>query len=145
MCCLLAIGRTTIQIISVHHGNGRHRVYISPEEYQYVNFLTWMTQIFLFLNIGLLKCSICILILRIKDTKILKYGLYTMMGGLILTNLECVLVLLAECSPVEKYWNPTVPGKCWNTKVRIYSIYLQVGMCIGELRPVPPQSKALHN
>lgn len=87
-----------------------------------------MTQIFLFLNIGLLKCSICILILRIKDTLWLNWCLYVMMAGLILTNIECVIVLLAECSPVEKYWLPDTPGKCWDTKVRIYSIYVQVGM-----------------
>ncbi|OBT91413.1 hypothetical protein VE01_10608 [Pseudogymnoascus verrucosus] len=130
VCCLLAIGRTIIQIVSVYHGNGRHRVYISDEDYQYVNFLTWMTQIFLFLNIGLLKCSICILILRIKNTPVLNWCLYIMMAGLILTNMECVLVLLAECSPVEKYWHPDVPGKCWDTKVRIYSIYLQVGYSV---------------
>lgn len=135
MCCLLAIGRTIIQIVSVYHGNGRHRVYISDEDYKYVNFLTWMTQIFLFLNIGLLKCSICILILRIKNTPVLNWCLYIMMAGLILTNLECVLVLLAECSPVEKYWHPDVPGKCWDTKVRIYSIYLQVGL--SHLAPIP--------
>lgn len=93
-----------------------------------------MTQIFLFLNIGLLKCSICILILRIKDTPLLNWCLYGMMAGLILTNLECVIVLLAECSPVEKYWLPDAPGKCWDTKVRIYSIYLQVGL--SHLAPI---------
>ena len=86
-----------------------------------------MTQIFLFLNIGLLKCSICILILRIKDTPVLNWCLYIMMGGLILTNMLCVIVLLAECSPVQKYWLPDTPGKCWDTRVRIYSIYVQVG------------------
>ncbi|OBT75515.1 hypothetical protein VF21_04919 [Pseudogymnoascus sp. 05NY08] len=130
VCCLLAIGRTIIQIVSVYHGNGQHQVYISEEDYQYVNFLTWMTQIFSFLNIGLLKCSICILILRIKNTPVLNWCLYIMMAGLILTNLLCVIVLLAECSPVEKYWHPNVPGKCWDTKVRIYSIYLQVGYSV---------------
>ncbi|KFY08520.1 hypothetical protein V492_06157 [Pseudogymnoascus sp. VKM F-4246] len=130
VCCLLAIGRTIIQIVSVYHGNGRHRPYISDDDYIYVNFLTWMTQIFLFLNIGLLKCSICILILRIKDTPVLSWCLYGMMTGLVLTNIECVIVLLAECSPVEKYWLPDAPGKCWDTKVRIYSIYLQVGYSV---------------
>ncbi|KFX97734.1 hypothetical protein V490_02647 [Pseudogymnoascus sp. VKM F-3557] len=130
VCCLLAIGRTIIQIVSVYHGNGRHRQYLSEDDYVYVNFLTWMTQIFLFLNIGLLKCSICILILRIKDTPWLNWCLYGMMAGLILTNLECVIVLLAECSPVEKYWLPDTPGKCWDTKIRIYSIYLQVGYSV---------------
>ncbi|KAF2690607.1 hypothetical protein K458DRAFT_438484 [Lentithecium fluviatile CBS 122367] len=130
ICMVLAIVRTGIQIDSVKRGNGRHRWYLSKEDYEYVNFLTWLTQIFLFSNIGLLKCSICILILRIKNEKKLRWFLYAMMIGLVLTNLECILVLLAQCDPVKKYWHPSAPGKCWPTKVRIYSIYLQVAYSV---------------
>ena len=127
VCCLLAVVRTSIQIDSVKHVNGRHRWYISPADYEYVNFLTWMTQLFLFTNICLLKCSICLLILRIKNEKILRYCLFTMMGGLILTNLLPIIVLLSQCSPTKKSWAPGAPGRCWPTQVRIYSIYVQVG------------------
>ena len=77
ICCLLAVVRTAVQILSVQHGNGRHRWYISEANYEYVNFLTWLTQILLFTNIALLKCSICLLILRIKNDTILRYCLYT--------------------------------------------------------------------
>jgi hypothetical protein len=86
-----------------------------------------MTQIFLFTNIGLLKCSICLLILRIKDEMILRRCLYAMMVGLVLTNLEPVIILLAQCNPIEKSWKTIPNGRCWPTKVRIYSIYVQVG------------------
>ncbi|KAI8931653.1 hypothetical protein NX059_011302 [Plenodomus lindquistii] len=130
VCCVLATIRTAIQILSVAHGNGRHRWYISQEDYQYVNFLTWLTQIFLFTNIALLKCSICMLILRIKNEKVLRRFLYGMMVGLVLTNLWPIIILLAECNPVKKYWRPQIPGKCWPTKVRIYSIYLQVAYSV---------------
>jgi hypothetical protein len=87
-----------------------------------------MTQLFLFVNLPLLKCSICLLILRIKNTQVLKNCLFIMMAGLVLTNGMPWIVLLAECDPVQKYWIPATKGKCWNTKVRIYSIYVQVGM-----------------
>jgi hypothetical protein len=127
VCCLLAVIRTALQILSVQRGNGRHRPYISQTDYEYVNFLTWLTQLFLFTNIGLLKCSICLLILRIKNDDILRYCLYGMMTGLILTNLLPIIVLLAQCNPPSKYWSPSTNGKCWPTQVRIYSIYLQVG------------------
>lgn len=127
---LLAVARTIVQIVSVKNGNGRHRWYLTQHQYEYVNFLTWVTQLFLFSNIALLKCSICLLILRIKNETKLRWCLIVMMAGLILTNFECILVLLAECDPVKKYWQPSAPGKCWPTKVRIYSIYLQVGMSI---------------
>lgn len=127
VCCILAIVRTSLQIVSVKHGNGRHRWYLSVEDYEYVNFFTWMTQIFLFTNIGLLKCSICLLILRIKNEKILRRCLYAMMVGLVVTNFEPIVVLLAQCRPIQKSWKTLPYGKCWPTQVRIYSIYVQVG------------------
>jgi hypothetical protein len=127
VCCILAVIRTSLQITSVKRGNGRHRWYLSVEDYEYVNFLTWMTQIFLFTNIALLKCSICLLILRIKNEVVLRRCLYAMMVGLVLTNFEPIIVLLAQCNPIEKSWRTIPGGRCWPTQVRIYSIYVQVG------------------
>lgn len=127
---LLAVGRTIVQIVSVKAGNGRHKPYLTTADYQYVNFLSWVTQLFLFVAICILKCSICLLILRIKKTKLLRRCLIGMMGGLVATNGLPLIVLLAECDPVKKYWVPKTPGKCWDTRVRIYSIYFQVGKYI---------------
>jgi hypothetical protein len=91
-----------------------------------------MTQIFLFTNIALLKCSICMLILRIKSEKILSRCLYAMMVGLVLTNAEPIIVLLAQCRPIRKSWANIPHGKCWPTQVRIYSIYVQIGTSNSE-------------
>ena len=124
---LLTIGRVTCQIISVQHGNGRHREFLSIEDYQYVNFLTWLTQLFLFPILCLLKISVCLLVLRIKSTKRLRYALWSLIVLLILTTLLPDIVLLAECDPVSAYWT-SQHEKCWNPNVRIYSIYLQTCM-----------------
>jgi hypothetical protein len=121
---LLTIGRVTCQIISVQHGNGRHREFIAKADYEYINFLTWLTQLFLFPILCLLKISVCLLVLRIKNTKPLRYGLWALIGLLIITTMLPDIVLLAECSPVSAYWK-SQHDKCWNANVRIYSIYLQ--------------------
>jgi len=121
---LLSIGRIVCQIISVPHGNGRHRQFISTANYQYVNFLTWLTQLFLFPILCLLKVSVCLLVLRIKDTKTLRWGLWSLITLLILTTLLPEIVLLAECNPVSAYWT-SHSERCWTPDVRIYSIYLQ--------------------
>jgi hypothetical protein len=124
---LLTIGRVTCQLISVQHGNGRHREFLSTEDYQYINFLTWLTQLFLFPILCLLKISVCLLVLRIKSTKRLKYGLWSLIVLLVLTTLLPDIVLLAECDPVSAYWT-SQNDKCWTPNVRIYSIYLQTCM-----------------
>lgn len=121
----LAVARMAIQIVSVRYGNGKHRQFISDHDYQTINMLTWYTQVLLFPTICLMKVSICVLILRIKDTRTLRYVLGIVIIGLILTNFECLVVLLAECSPLKAYWNGTSADHCWPAKVRIYSIYLQ--------------------
>lgn len=124
---LLTIGRVTCQFISVAHGNGRHREFLSIEDYQYINFLTWLTQLFLFPILCLLKISVCFLVLRIKNTKPLRYGLWALIVLLVLSTLLPEIVLLAECDPVSAYWT-SQHEKCWNPNVRIYSIYFQTCM-----------------
>lgn len=125
---LLTIGRVTCQFISVSHGNGRHREFIAKGDYEYINFLTWLTQLFLFPILCLLKISVCLLVLRVKSTKPLRYGLWALIVLLVLTTLLPEIVLLAECNPVSAYWT-SQHDKCWNPNVRIYSIYLQTCMC----------------
>lgn len=121
---LLTIGRVTCQIISVQHGNGRHREFLAKEDYIYINLLTWCTQHFLFPILCLLKCSVCLLVLRVKSTKPLRWGLWSLMALLILSTALPNIVLLAECRPVSAYWT-SQQDKCWNPNIRIYSIYLQ--------------------
>ncbi|THY87922.1 hypothetical protein D6C95_07205 [Aureobasidium pullulans] len=126
----LAVARMSIQIVSVRYGNGKHREFVADNDYQTINMLTWYTQVLLFPTICLMKVSICILILRIKDTRPLRYTLGAIITGLVLTNFECLVVLLAECSPLRAYWNGTYADHCWPAKVRIYSIYLQASYAV---------------
>lgn len=120
----LGIVRYGVQCAQGATGNGRHRWYISSEEYVNNNMLGWFGQILLFASVCLLKCSIMLLLLRIKDSSRMKYFLWTVMGGLVITNFGVIIILLAECDPVEAYW--TGVGKCWDAKIRIYAIYLTI-------------------
>ncbi|KAF6798147.1 integral membrane protein [Colletotrichum sojae] len=124
----LGIIRYGVQWAQGASGNGRHRWFISHEEYIHNNMLGWFGQILLFASICLLKCSIMLLLLRIKDSSRLKYGLWAVMGGLVVTNFGVIIILLAECDPVEAYW--TGVGQCWNAKVRIYAIYLTISYSV---------------
>lgn len=120
----LGIIRYGVQCAQGATGNGRHRWFISTEEYVRNNMLGWFGQILLFSSICLLKCSIMLLLLRIKDSSRLKYWLWGVMGGLVVTNFGVIIILLAECDPVEAYW--TGVGQCWDAKIRIYAIYITI-------------------
>jgi hypothetical protein len=142
---LLAIIRMALQVVQVQHGNGRHRWYITPKQYQDINMYGWYAQVLLFVTNATLKTSICLLLLRIQksvkssfstwcsmanqmfSTKTLRYLLYGVMVGLWITNLLPFIILLAECDPLPTYWRSSA-GKCWDPRVRIYSIYVTIGM-----------------
>lgn len=122
----LGIVRFAIQVAQVKVGNGRHRWYISNDNYIRNNMLGWICQILLFASVCLLKVSILLLLLRIKNTKWFRYASWAIAVGLVITNLACIIILLAECDPVEAYW--TGEGTCWDARIRIYTIYFTIGM-----------------
>jgi hypothetical protein len=134
----LAVVRVAIQIVQVRHGNGRHRPYLTQDDYVYNNMLGWYAQILLFASTALLKISIILLILRIiQGSQKLRGFLKAVIVGLVVTNLACIIILLAECDPVEAYWKGG--GVCWDTRVRIYSIYLTIGKSVRSGYHYPPE------
>ncbi|CAI4212285.1 unnamed protein product [Parascedosporium putredinis] len=101
---VISIIRYGLQIVQVvSYGNGKHRPYVNEEDYRMNNQLGWWAQICLFSGICLLKVSIMLLIMRMKDSKKLKIVLYSAMAGLVITNFGVIVILLAECSPVRIY------------------------------------------
>jgi hypothetical protein len=124
---ILATMRVGVQAAQVNkYGNGRHRWYLSSDDYTNNNMLGWYAQVILFATMCFLKVSICFLILRIKNSRALKIFLYCVMAGLFITNFGCIVILLAQCKPISVYWTGT-GGVCWDTRVRIYAIYLTIG------------------
>ncbi|KPM36912.1 hypothetical protein AK830_g9652 [Neonectria ditissima] len=124
----LGIARFAIQVAQVRIGNGRHRWYLPKEDYINNNMLGWVAQILLFASICLLKISILLLLLRIKDARWSRYTSWVIMAGLVVTNFGAIIILLAECDPVPAYW--TGVGTCWDPKIRIYWIYFTISYSI---------------
>ena len=123
---VLCIARFAIQVVQVNkYGNGRHRWYLANDDYVNNNMLGWYAQVLLFATMCLLKVSICLLLLRIKNDRRLRIFLYVVMAGLFITNFGCIVILLAQCRPISVYWTGA-GGVCWDTRVRIYSIYFTI-------------------
>lgn len=110
---------------TAEQGFGRHRWYISEDMYLRNSMLGWWSQLAFFASICLLKVSIILLLLRLKDSKLLRYGLWATIAGLVTTNGGVIIIFLAECSPVG-YWRERAT-KCWDPKIRIYAIYFTIG------------------
>ena len=123
---VLCVMRFAVQVVQVNKfGNGRHRWYLAEDDYINNNMLGWYAQILLFATMCLLKVSICLLLLRIKNDRPLKVFLSILVTGLFITNFGCIVILLAQCKPISVYWTGG-GGVCWDTRVRIYSIYFTI-------------------
>ncbi|RYP20250.1 hypothetical protein DL767_009496 [Monosporascus sp. MG133] len=120
----IAVMRLIVQGMQLRYGNGRHRWYIPQDHYVMNNMLGWYAQHMLFLGMCILKCSIMFLLLRIKNTRKLRWLLGGIMVVLVITSLGCNIILLSECKPISAYW--TGEGVCWDVRIRIYWIYVTI-------------------
>lgn len=125
---VLSAARLGCQVVQVHHGDGRHRDYLDAADYRVANRLGWYALLLFFVAICLMKISICLLLLRIKNERWLRWLIYAIMAGLVVTNGGVVIILLAECRPVDEYWDDM--GACWDPRVRVFSIYLTIAYAI---------------
>ncbi|CAK7218541.1 hypothetical protein SCUCBS95973_003523 [Sporothrix curviconia] len=121
---ILSAARLGCQIAQVRHGDGRHRAYINSSDYEAANRLGWYALLLFFMAICFMKISVCLLLLRIKNERWLRWLIYGVMAGLVVTNGGVVVILLAECRPVDEYWDDI--GSCWDPRVRVFSIYLAI-------------------
>jgi len=66
------------------------------------------------------KISICFFLLRafgIKKTW--RWILYSIMIFATITNISSAAIVLAQCQPVQKLWNPLLPGTCWSPHTEV--------------------------
>ena len=130
LAVILLLIQLTFTGLAYHAGDGHHSIYLKTSQSIAVVKWNYITECLLFLIICLMKISICLFILRIKNTGWLKWCLYTLMAGLILTTLVCEIILFAQCQPIRTWWDRSA-GKCWNLAVYNGSIWAQIGMfCI---------------
>lgn len=132
VAAIAATVRYIFGVLQLSHGNGRHRLYISDNDYMMLNKYGWWGQLFHFTSMAFLKVSLCLLILRIQSTRTLQVLLYTVIGGSLIINFAVVIILLAECRPAG-FWRGN-DAQCWPNSIRIYAIWISIGKSSGPIR-----------
>lgn len=109
-----------------HAGGGRHVYYLSPSQARESLKWNYVSEVLLFLIIPFTKISICFFVLRIKNTGCLKWLLYGLMIGLMVTTVVPIVILFIQCRPIKAFWNKSA-GTCWSPRVLNDVNYAQVG------------------
>jgi len=132
---ILSIVTLALDGVQVHYGLGRHQYYLVFSQ-ELMDGLTeaikygYITQMTLILSTMFTRVSICLFLLKIFGSrKVWKYGLYAIMAFAVTTNIASAVTVPVQCTPIEKLWNPMVPGTCWSLGVQIGMGDFQGGKC----------------
>ena len=128
LAMILLLCQTTFNGLQYRWGSGSHIGTLDPDEIMQTLKYVYITEFFLFFVVLFTKASICFFTLRIKNTRNLRYSLYALMGGLVITSGICEIVLGAQCQPIYAFWDRAA-GTCWDPKLYNDVIWAQVGTC----------------
>ena len=79
-------------------------------------------------SLFLSRISICLFLLRIFGA--IHYWrriLYCAIAFMTLTNIPLIILIITQCTPMRKAWNPSVHGKCLSSGVTIFAGYYSGG------------------
>ena len=128
---LVILARTVWLSVNVSMGFGRHLLELlkedpvtaaklSPSSYGLTGLSLWT---FVFP-----KVPVVALIIRlfVTNNKRIGHYLWASLAFLFIWNSIMTVLTFVKCDPVERNWNPRIPGKCWNP-----NIYLSMGYFSG--------------
>lgn len=114
-----------MSIASAVNGYGKHMLTVPAdnllEALKYSNFGILTNGI----AMGTMKLSIGFSMLRIQLDRAFTVTVWLTMFLSVLVNLNVLFGCFKSCTPMEKIWNPMLPGTCWPTNVNVALAYLQ--------------------
>ncbi|KAI1357429.1 hypothetical protein F5Y08DRAFT_324353 [Xylaria arbuscula] len=122
----LAFNLTTnaLEFLSVHEGFGRHLQFLTDAQERSVRKYSQYNILFAVLSLWAIKISICFFILGlIKDTH--NRSKWVLYGLVIVTTIGSVVQIIfwgTQATPLEKLWNPEVPGTYANPETLVITI-----------------------
>ncbi|KAK4226274.1 hypothetical protein QBC38DRAFT_500481 [Podospora fimiseda] len=100
-----------------NHGFGRYPCDVPPQNLTKIALQgAGLGAVFSILAIVWSKTSFALTIIRITTGKVRAFVIALAITMNIAMSLQAIFVWV-KCMPVQKNWNPMLPGTCWNTKV----------------------------
>ncbi|KAK5659750.1 hypothetical protein OQA88_961 [Cercophora sp. LCS_1] len=113
-------------IVETRHGIGKHMTDVSRAEMTaYLKFSYFQT---LFYNLSILftKLSILVLYLRVLTHEWVRKLTWVVIAIVAIYNAWAIAMYLTMCIPIQRMWDPTVPGKCHPWSVWWALTYLHI-------------------
>ncbi|KAI1398358.1 hypothetical protein F4819DRAFT_468703 [Hypoxylon fuscum] len=126
---VLAIVTDVIVTLMVHHGVGRHALYLEEDQRVNAVYMIWLSVPFSPGSAAFGKVSIALFLKRlINRNRWQEAFLWILIFLLFAVNLVLVIVTFAQCTPVTFLWDrvkTASQGTCWSPTVQQYYGYFQ--------------------
>lgn len=74
------------------------------------------------------RLSICLFLLRIfRSVREWRLSLYAIMAFTVAAAVPPIVTFIAQCQPIQKQWDPFLPGKCWSSLIVVRTNYFGGG------------------
>ena len=74
------------------------------------------------------RLSICLFLLRLfRSVRAWRLSLYAIMAFTVAAAVPPMVSFIAQCQPIQKQWDPSLPGKCWSSLIVIRTDYFGGG------------------
>ncbi|PYH89591.1 integral membrane protein Pth11-like protein [Aspergillus ellipticus CBS 707.79] len=109
--CFLSWAFTTVTLVAVKHGMGKHLVDVDKTGLMTYSFAVWLSSMFYLACLGFVKTSVCWFYTRLGDKHLTRAAIIMMcVVGAQATSF--VLTAAFQCHPIAKAWDTSIPGKC---------------------------------
>ena len=113
--------------LQYHEGAGRHAFYLGVEKTKEATKWSFAVMTLFFGIFCLTKLSIFLLFLRTKTTGWIKWVIYTLMAGVVITAVVPEIILFVQCRPISTFWDRS-KGTCTSQSVYNSVLWTQAGM-----------------
>ena len=114
---------------SVLYGIGNHEAVLSLPDLVTCNLWSWIGQIVAIMALVFARIAAIVFFLSIQGPthRKLRQAVYAVVALQGLVNTIEVVLILKQCTPTQKLWNPAIPGTCNLIKICSQVGYLQGG------------------
>lgn len=108
-------------------GGGRHSFYLGHQQATEATKWSTVAQLPYILTSCLTKVSICLMIIRLTNSRRMTQAMWTFVGFLVVINLACFIVVTASCRPFQALWDFSIHGKCRSHTILFAFAWIQGG------------------
>ncbi|KAK5048683.1 hypothetical protein LTR84_005774 [Exophiala bonariae] len=108
--------KDSFMIVMIKNGLGLQAENLQPSNFEMIGKALFGSMIAYCFGIGLVKLSILVMYHRIFDTRNVRIVVKIVAAANLIWIILFTGLAIFQCTPVHRAWNPSIPGKCLDSK-----------------------------